>query len=145
MRFHVITFCLFLIAIMSDVEELRANGTPPEHSQRNISIRTVASDSSSCVIPFNRVGNLIVIKARVDTIEGNFILDTGAPNLVLNLTYFRDYPLSTKHDEEQASIAGGGGATTKTTIRQLTFGSMTFEKLDADVTNLVQAIFEGTV
>lgn len=52
----------------------------------------VTSDTPSCVIPFSRAGNLIVIRAKVDTTEGNFILDTGAPRLILNLTYFRHYP-----------------------------------------------------
>jgi hypothetical protein len=77
-----------------------------------------------------------VIKARVDTIEGNFILDTGAPHLVLNLTYFRDYPMTTRQDEEQSSIGGRGGVINQTTVRELTFGAMSFAKLDADVTNL---------
>ncbi len=49
-------------------------------------------DSAVCTIPFTRAGNLILIQATVDTVQGNFILDTGAPNLVLNLTYFRKYP-----------------------------------------------------
>ena len=46
----------------------------------------VTSDTPSCVIPFSRAGNLIVIRAKVDTAWGNFILDTGAPGLVLNMT-----------------------------------------------------------
>jgi hypothetical protein len=78
----------------------------------------------------------MVIKARVDTTEGNFILDTGAPHLVLNLTYFRDYPMTSGHDEEQTSIAGRGGGISKTSVGELTFGTMNFVKLDADVTNL---------
>lgn len=129
-------FCLLFIAFTSDVQEACAKETPPGHRQKNISIYTVDSDSSSCIIPFNRIGNLIVIKARVDTIEGNFILDTGAPHLVLNLTYFRDYSLTTRHDEEQSSIAGRGGVINKTSVRELSFGTMNFVKLEADVTNL---------
>src|SRR6218665_4220855 len=39
----------------------------------------VTTDSADCVIPFTRVGNLIVIKGRVNDVEGNFILDTGGP------------------------------------------------------------------
>ena len=68
--------------------------------------------------------------------EGNFILDTGAPHLVLNLTYFRDYPVSTRHDEDQMSIGGRGAAISKTTIGELSFGAMTYHRLDADLTNL---------
>ncbi|MBK7441147.1 MAG: hypothetical protein IPI65_06360 [Bacteroidetes bacterium] len=39
-------------------------------------------------IPLKRVQNLFLIEARVDSLVGNFILDTGAPHLVLNKTYF---------------------------------------------------------
>src|SRR5678809_194712 len=70
----------------------------------SVSIYTLANDDNSCVIPFNRVGNLIVLKAKADTTEGNFILDTGAPGLVLNLTYFRNYSITSHQDGEQASI-----------------------------------------
>jgi hypothetical protein len=94
------------------------------------------SDSSSSILPFNRVGNLIVVKARVDTMEGNFILDTGAPHLVLNATYFRDYPIEMHQDGQQTSIAGQGDFIYKTKVRELAFGAMNFYQLEADVTNL---------
>ncbi|HYO20897.1 MAG TPA: retropepsin-like aspartic protease, partial [Flavisolibacter sp.] len=85
---------------------------------------------------FNRIGNLIVIKAKVDTLEGNFILDTGAPYLVLNLTYFRDYPVTTIADGEQTSIAGRGAMLSRTSIKELSFGPLQFIRLDADLANL---------
>lgn len=94
------------------------------------------SDSVSCVLAFNRVGNLMVLKARVDTMEGNFILDTGAPHLVLNLTYFRDYPVDVQHDGHQTSIAGQGDFIYKTKVRELAFGALAYHQLEADVTNL---------
>jgi hypothetical protein len=65
----------------------------------------VANDSSTCVIPFRRAGNLIIIKAKADTAEGNFVLDTGAPGLVLNLTYFR------KYDGMAGAVGDNGGIT----------------------------------
>jgi hypothetical protein len=104
--------------------------------KKKIAITVLASDSSSCIIPFNRVDNLMVVQARVDTTEGNFILDTGAPHLVLNFTYFRDYPIDMHQDGEQTSIAGPGDPIYKTRIRELAFGSMNYFQLDADVTNL---------
>ena len=127
--------CLLLAAFSCSYQEALAKDEGP-FSKQNIFIYTIASDSLSCIIPFNRVDNLIVLKARVDTTEGNFILDTGAPHLVLNLTYFRDYPITTRHDEEQTSIGGRGTASNKTTVGELVFGAMTFHKLDADLTNL---------
>jgi hypothetical protein len=90
---------------------------------------------STTVIPFTRAGNLIIVKAKVDTLEGNFILDTGAPNLVLNITYFRDYP-SQPLDGEQTSITGTGGAVMRTKVLDLQLGSLNYHHLDADLVNL---------
>ncbi|HET6995502.1 MAG TPA: pepsin/retropepsin-like aspartic protease family protein, partial [Chitinophagaceae bacterium] len=95
----------------------------------------VTSDSPSCVIPFNRVGNLIVIKARVDTIEGNFILDTGAPKLILNMTYFRNYP-STSEDTEPGGITGSTSTANPTEVSTLSFGSIKYYRVEADRVNL---------
>lgn len=43
--------------------------------------------------PFTLVGKLIVIQATVDGITGNFILDTGISNLVLNTEYYQGLPI----------------------------------------------------
>lgn len=101
-----------------------------------LTIPVINSDSSSCTLPFNRIGNLIVIKATVDSMEGNFILDTGAPCLVLNLTYFRDYPITQVSDEEQSSIAGRGTTLSRTQVKELSFGTLQFFRTDADLANL---------
>ena len=93
-------------------------------------------DSLSTVIPFTRAGNLIVLRARVDTIEGNFILDTGAPHLVLNITYFRDYPATEHHDERQTSINGSSPVVIKTSVGELSFGGMEYFRAEADLVNL---------
>ena len=104
----------------------------------SVSITTLASDSASCVLPFNRVGNLIVVKAKADTTEGNFILDTGAPGLVLNLTYFRNYPITVHHDGEQTSIGGSTAGIQKTSVKELSFGTFQYFKMEADLANLGQ-------
>lgn len=113
-----------------------AFGDSSDRKSFSISIQTFASDSVSCIIPFNRVGNLIVLKARVDSIEGNFILDTGAPHLVLNITYFRDYPSTFIADAEQQSIAGNTSSLSKTSIGKLSFGAMEYYKTEADLVSL---------
>lgn len=43
----------------------------------------------SLTIPVKVIGELIVVEATIDGQVGNFVLDTGAPTLVLNKTYFR--------------------------------------------------------
>ncbi len=95
-----------------------------------------AEDSLTCTIPFSRAGNLIIVRAKVDTTEGNFILDTGAPGLVLNVTYFRDYPVTSNSNEEQTGITGTAGAAAKTEVRLFTLNQLTVPALTADVNNL---------
>lgn len=96
----------------------------------------VTCDSGIAIIPFTRAGNLILIKARADTMEGNFILDTGAPGLVLNMTYFRDYPSSAAANPDQGGITGQTTIADPTVISQLAFGPVKYSKLDADRINL---------
>ena len=126
---------LLVAACLSSYKKAAAH-SPNDPRTITVSIHTIASDSLSCIIPFNKVGNLIVVQAQVDTTRGNFILDTGAPSLVLNITYFRDYPITTAHDEEQTSVAGRSAGTSKTSVGELTFGTMQLPRLDADLTNL---------
>lgn len=94
----------------------------------------VTSDTPSTIIPFSRVGNLIVIKARIDSIEGNFILDTGAPKLILNMTYFRHY-ISSAEENESGGITGGISAS-PTTVENLCFGPVKYYRVEADRVNL---------
>ncbi len=96
----------------------------------------ITTDSPVCIIPFSRAGNLIVIKARVDSIEGNFILDTGAPGLVLNQTYFRDYPARQIHDAEQTGITGTSSPTLKTDVKDFNLGTFHYSRIEADLANL---------
>ena len=97
----------------------------------------VSSDSADCVIPFTRAGNLILLKASIDSIEGNFVLDTGAPHLILNMTYFRDYPMAPPEaDEEPGGITGTAGRSLPAAIPNLQLGPIRYAKLRADRINL---------
>lgn len=136
MRHHCFVCLCFLAALLCSHQQLQASGIETVVASRKIYIPVEAVDSSSCIIPFNRLGNLIIVKAKVDTTEGNFVMDTGAPHLVLNQTYFRDYPIEMQQDGEQTSIAGRGGFIHKTKIRELSFGALDFYSLEADVCNL---------
>lgn len=78
----------------------------------------------------------MLIRAKADTIDGNFILDSGAPGLVLNITYFRDYPITHISDGEQTSITGSSYSVSKTNVRELALGSMKYFQMEADLLNL---------
>jgi hypothetical protein len=96
----------------------------------------LSNDSSSFTTSFSRAGNLIMVKAKADSIEGNFILDTGCPHLVLNLTYFRHY--ISNHDEtgERSGVTGSIAAVTQATVLKFQFGNVKYYRLEADLVNL---------
>lgn len=98
----------------------------------------VETDSSDFILPFSRAGNLILIKAKADQIEGSFILDTGAPGLILNTTYFRDYPLleGSTNAEQSGGITGHITDYGRTLIKKLSFGAVHYFKVEADRINL---------
>ncbi len=104
--------------------------------QPSIKISTITIDSVSCVIPFTRAGNLIVVKGQADTTQGNFILDTGAPGLVLNLTYFRNYPATLNTDGEHSGITGSSAYITQTTVKSFSLGALNYYDEQADLTSL---------
>jgi len=55
----------------------------------NLSFPQSASPNINTVyIPFTLVGQLIMVEARVDTVSGNFIVDTGAERLVINKNHY---------------------------------------------------------
>lgn len=95
-----------------------------------------SDDSSSFGMPFTMAGNLIVVKAKVDSVEGNFIFDSGCPGLVLNLTYFRDYPRSLESDDDTKGITGSISNIEHTTIGEIKFGSKRMTDLMVDLISL---------
>ena len=94
-------------------------------------------DSMSFSIPFSRAGNLILLRAKVDSTEGNFVLDTGCQGLVLNKTYFRNYPTTSDHTAETQGITGTAAvAAEQTNVRRFSFGSVQEYNVKANLANL---------
>lgn len=119
---------------------IKCNQPLPELTVNNTPVPAkdpfVITDSSNCIIPFSRAGNLIVIRAKIDTITGNFILDTGAPGLVLNMTYFRNYAAVEHTDDIQGGITGATENGGHANIDSLSFGPVRYYTIDADRINL---------
>lgn len=95
-----------------------------------------AHDTFSFTLPFSRAGNLMLIRARADSIEGNFILDTGCPGLVLNITYFRHYPRTSEAGAENGGITGSSMPLEQTVVKSFSWGSVRQTNLRADLANL---------
>jgi len=94
------------------------------------------ADSASCVLPFTMVGKLILVQGRADSTVGNFVLDTGAPDLVLNVTYFRQYVATEMADESQMGVTGEGSNVQKTTVKTFTLGSFNYYSAEASLVSL---------
>ncbi len=110
-------------------------GVQSNSSSTNFSSEPVIeTDSADFIVPFSRAGNLILIKAKADQVEGSFILDTGAPGLILNTTYFRDYPVleGSTNGEQSGGITGSITDYGRTLIRKLSFGAVHYHKVEAD-------------
>jgi hypothetical protein len=134
---------LFLIAVamVKSQTSLASPGSGDSLMIGNITIPAISSfeapnDSISCVLPFSRAGNLILIRAKADSTEGNFILDTGSPTLVLNLTYFRHYTTTVRTDAEEGGMNGTGAPVQETTVKEFTIGPIVYRRTVANLVNL---------
>src|SRR5690349_23853275 len=100
-------FIIILFLLIPGSTILAADDHPNELLPFAIRLNTIedgANDSMSVIIPFTRAGNLILIQAKAAGQEGNFILDTCAPYLILNLTYFREAKLLPAREGETGGI-----------------------------------------
>jgi len=95
---------------------------------------TPYGDFQTLVVPIKRAGNLIIIEAQLDSLEGNFVMDTGAPYLVLNTTYFRDVPHVS--EQESAGINGESAGSFTTVVHDFSILDLHYSRLTADVADL---------
>lgn len=101
-----------------------------------LEIKARSLENSQVTIPLVQAGKLLLIEAEVDGLRGNFILDTGAPYLVLNTTYFRN---TLKIDTLVAGgITGAACDLCRTRIGRLNLSSIHYDSLEADVIPLGQ-------
>lgn len=91
-------------------------------------------DFNEIELPIKKAGNLLLIEARIDGVLGYFILDTGAPYLVLNQTYFRNFKLES--GQEISDVNGLAGAQQVTTVEKLEIRDLYYEDVMADVFDL---------
>lgn len=61
----------------------------------------------------------LLIKARINGIEGNFILDTGASNSCVGFECIAHFGLSAADSDTRAAGAGGVGMLTQTSLKNI--------------------------
>jgi len=85
-------------------------------------------------IPFTFTGTLITVRARIDTLEGNFFFDTGANNLLINNHYLgKPTALGT---ESGGSVTGKVRVLGSTTLDTFLLDNLLLTQLKADVIDL---------
>ncbi|WP_255154886.1 pepsin/retropepsin-like aspartic protease family protein [Ferruginibacter sp. HRS2-29] len=130
---------MILLLCMTGLAAGAKTKEPPHASLKSICFPGVifSADSSSFSIPFSRAGNLLLIKAKADSTEGNFILDTGCPGLVLNITYFRNYPVVIESSsDESVGMTGASTGRQQVSIKDFHFGGITEHNVMGDLANL---------
>ena len=125
---------IFLITLAGSHARATPGMIDPSTPANTITIDPIISaDSASCVLPFTRAGNLILIQAKSDTTTGFFVFDTGAPGLVLNITYFRRYP--TSNPQESGGLTGGT-TSVQTIVDSFRLGPISYFHAPADLIDL---------
>ncbi len=85
-------------------------------------------------IPLKRAGNLLLVEAEVDGLRGDFILDTGAPGLVLNSAYFRQS--AKKKAQQSVGVAGTSNEVFTLNINRLSIKDLYYENISVELTEL---------
>jgi hypothetical protein len=85
-------------------------------------------------IPIHRFGKLLLLKGVIKGETGYFIFDTGAPGLVLNEQYFKNY--YTDPTRQVTGVNGQIHDARVCKVGQLQLGDVVFKIQKADVTNL---------
>lgn len=85
-------------------------------------------------LPLKRAGNLLLVEAKVDSVIGDFIFDTGAATLVLNKMYF---PSARKVSSARASgVTGAIGYQQEVEVGELRIKGLSYKDFNADAIDL---------
>jgi len=137
-KIQIITFLLLISPFFSAATEkqniLPCLAKPLKTLPVSDSCSIAAKEKTTIKIPLKRVGNLFFIEAEVDNIIGNFVLDLGAPYLVLNSTYFRDYEVDENY--YAGTLVSGTDYVRRTQVEELNISGLIQKNLSADVTDL---------
>ncbi|MEM1319326.1 MAG: aspartyl protease family protein [Bacteroidota bacterium] len=86
------------------------------------------------VVPFKRIGGLVIVEAEIDGTKGNFIVDTGAPTLILNIN--RVDHARPSRTEQSLGINGQVNQIYEKGIRRMYCGEVVFKNIRAQAIDL---------
>lgn len=106
------------------------------HAEKTgVSVSAKGGDMVS-IAPFTLVNGMVIVKASIDGILGNYLLDTGSPGIVINT-------VNKKKNKATATGIGGAMEIGITTVHNFKWGIIEKKKIDAyslDISHLEKAI-----
>ncbi|WP_170110537.1 aspartyl protease family protein [Flavilitoribacter nigricans] len=93
----------------------------------------IQPNPNTIYIPFKLVGRLIAVEAQADSINGTFILDTGAERLLLNSNHYQE-----RQVEQFVSIGNTGTVKSVSNrwVDSLYWDNLTFSNVRANIVDL---------
>ncbi|MFW5724957.1 MAG: pepsin/retropepsin-like aspartic protease family protein [Bacteroidota bacterium] len=95
----------------------------------------ITQEEHHLILPLKRAGNLILLEAIVDGMNGNLIFDTGSAALVLNSIYFNEGARASS-GQVAGGITGATGPVNSLRVNQLQISGLTFSRLNASLSDL---------
>lgn len=96
----------------------------------------IEGDWDRLVLPLKRNGNLLLLQGQIDSIQGDFIVDTGAPYLILNSSYFRHY--ASRQNIQASGVNSGVMNAQRGFVNRLELGDLSYSQVDCDIVELSQ-------
>lgn len=103
--------------------------------QQPSAFRQTLPESNIFVIPFRTPGKLIVVEAKVNGVKGYFIVDSGAPFLVLNSKYFPHLGTPIRF-VKVSGVTGDVGEVRTATVSSFEWGGIRANALNCHVVDL---------
>lgn len=87
-------------------------------------------------IPFKLIDHLLVVEAELLNKKGNFIIDTGSANMILNKVHFSDLYESQRANQLRSGVLQSIDNPYQKRVREFTLNSFKLENKISDVINL---------
>ncbi len=87
-------------------------------------------------IPFKLVDHLIVVEAELMDIRGNFIIDTGSENMILNKVHFSNLYESQRSDQNTSGVLQAIDNPYHKRIKEFALNSFKLQNRTSDIINL---------
>lgn len=101
--------------------------------RRDPAIDRVEPHTAPAVVPFVQTDPLPMVAVQVNGHDGYFLIDTGAPNIMLDASFAQSLGLTVTGSHEGTFAGGKRAPVQQTVVERLTLGSWTIENVPAMV------------